>query len=237
MTTNPASSAAGNGHNQGGNAEAGDSPAAPEVAIPIAEDDEILRDSSHAEAKSRAEGAAGGPIFRRLSRKLTRPDSLDVESMRVRGMDNAAQVSAQNKTFTDIENISSIVKELVGRVAWAGVNSLTNVGKFVVQNPSTSQVLQLAFQSIGVVYGDLGTSPLYVYSSTFTKGIKSNLDVLGVLSLIIYTIVAIPLIKYIFIVLRANDNGEGRAAAPASFLVQIQISVVCFFLFLLFLFV
>lgn len=121
MTTNPASNAAGKGHNQGGNTEAGDSPAAPEVAIPIAEDDEILRDSSHAEAKSRAEGAAGGPIFRRLSRKLTRPDSLDVESMRVRGMDNAAQVSAQNKTFTDIENISSIVKELVGRVPWAGV--------------------------------------------------------------------------------------------------------------------
>lgn len=71
-------------------------------------------------------------------------------------------------------------------------------------------ILKLAFQSIGVVYGDLGTSPLYVYSSTFTSGIKSNRDIFGVLSLIIYTIVAVPLIKYIFIVLRANDNGEGK---------------------------
>ncbi|XP_058200167.1 potassium transporter 5-like [Rhododendron vialii] len=76
-----------------------------------------------------------------------------------------------------------------------------------------SVVFQLAFQSIGVVYGDIGTSPLYVYSSTFTEGIKHNDDVLGVLSLIIYTITLIPLIKYVFIVLRANDNGDGGTFA------------------------
>jgi KUP system potassium uptake protein len=81
------------------------------------------------------------------------------------------------------------------------------------QKPSLAFTLKLAFQSIGVVYGDLGTSPLYVYSSTFTNGIKSNLDILGVLSLIIYTIIAVPLVKYIFIVLRANDNGEGGTFA------------------------
>ncbi|XP_039036665.1 potassium transporter 5-like [Hibiscus syriacus] len=74
-------------------------------------------------------------------------------------------------------------------------------------------ILQLAFQSIGVVYGDIGTSPLYVYASTFSDGIKNNDDVLGVLSLIFYTITLIPLIKYVFIVLRANDNGEGGTFA------------------------
>ncbi|KAL2236540.1 potassium transporter 5 [Sesamum indicum] len=74
-------------------------------------------------------------------------------------------------------------------------------------------VLQLAFQSIGVVYGDIGTSPLYVYSSTFGSEIKHNDDVLGVLSLIFYTITIIPLIKYVFIVLRANDNGDGGTFA------------------------
>jgi KUP system potassium uptake protein len=74
------------------------------------------------------------------------------------------------------------------------------------QKPSLAFTLKLAFQSIGVVYGDLGTSPLYVYSSTFT-------NILGVLSLIIYTIIAVPLVKYIFIVLRANDNGEGGTFA------------------------
>lgn len=79
-----------------------------------------------------------------------------------------------------------------------------------MQGLGWSVVLQLAFQSIGVVYGDIGTSPLYVYSSTFTSGIKNDDDILGVLSLIYYTITLIPLIKYVFIVLRANDNGDGK---------------------------
>ncbi|TYI00398.1 hypothetical protein ES332_A11G132100v1 [Gossypium tomentosum] len=74
-------------------------------------------------------------------------------------------------------------------------------------------VLNLAFQSIGIVYGDLGTSPLYVYSSTFSNGIKHKDDVLGVLSLVFYTLTLLPLIKYVFIVLRATDNGEGGTFA------------------------
>ncbi|XP_043710558.1 potassium transporter 5-like [Telopea speciosissima] len=74
-------------------------------------------------------------------------------------------------------------------------------------------ILQLAFQSIGIVYGDIGTSPLYVYASTFTNGIKNNDDILGVLSMIFYTLVLIPLVKYVFIVLQANDNGDGGTFA------------------------
>ncbi|CAK9322234.1 unnamed protein product [Citrullus colocynthis] len=76
-----------------------------------------------------------------------------------------------------------------------------------------SVILHLAFQSIGIVYGDIGTSPLYVFSSTFPDGIKHNDDILGALSLIVYTITLIPVIKYVFIVLRANDNGEGGTFA------------------------
>ncbi|KAF6134597.1 hypothetical protein GIB67_025712 [Kingdonia uniflora] len=76
-----------------------------------------------------------------------------------------------------------------------------------------STILHLAFQSIGIVYGDIGTSPLYVFSSTFTEGIKHNDDILGVLSLIIYTLTLITLIKYVFIVLQANDNGDGGTFA------------------------
>ncbi|KAB1203080.1 Potassium transporter 5 [Morella rubra] len=76
-----------------------------------------------------------------------------------------------------------------------------------------SMILHLAFQSLGVVYGDIGTSPLYVYSSTFTDGIKHNDDILGVLCMIVYTLTLIPLIKYVLIVLRANDNGEGGTFA------------------------
>ncbi|KAM0936024.1 putative potassium transporter [Dioscorea sansibarensis] len=73
--------------------------------------------------------------------------------------------------------------------------------------------LHLAFQSIGVVYGDIGTSPLYVYASTFTDGIKHTDDLLGALSLIMYTLLLIPLLKYVFIVLWANDNGDGGTFA------------------------
>ena len=70
--------------------------------------------------------------------------------------------------------------------------------------------MSLAFQSVGVVYGDIGTSPLYVYSSTFTDGIGHPDNLIAVLSLIIYSIVLIPFFKYAFVVLRANENGEGN---------------------------
>uniref|UniRef100_A0ACD6A467 Uncharacterized protein n=1 Tax=Avena sativa TaxID=4498 RepID=A0ACD6A467_AVESA len=78
---------------------------------------------------------------------------------------------------------------------------------------SWMRTLSLAFQSIGIIYGDIGTSPLYVYSSTFPNGIKNNDDLLGVLSLIIYSLIIIPMFKYVFIVLYANDNGDGGTFA------------------------
>ncbi|KAM1438372.1 hypothetical protein TB2_011749 [Malus domestica] len=59
----------------------------------------------------------------------------------------------------------------------------------------------------GVVYGDLGTSPLFVLNSTFAQGSGPHEDVVGILSLIFYTLTLIPLIKYALIVLWANDNG------------------------------
>ncbi|KAL1347332.1 hypothetical protein AAHE18_08G251400 [Arachis hypogaea] len=87
--------------------------------------------------------------------------------------------------------------------------------------------LSLAFQSIGIVYGDIGTSPLYVYSSIFTSGIKNNEDILGVLSLIIYTILLIPFLKYVFIVLWANDNGNGGAFALYSLICRhVEVSLI-----------
>ncbi|KAL6351264.1 hypothetical protein AAG906_035056 [Vitis piasezkii] len=74
--------------------------------------------------------------------------------------------------------------------------------------------LALAFQTLGVVYGDMGTSPLYVFSDVFSKvPIESEVDVLGALSLVMYTIALLPFAKYVFIVLKANDNGEGGTFA------------------------
>ncbi|TQD76417.1 hypothetical protein C1H46_038045 [Malus baccata] len=90
--------------------------------------------------------------------------------------------------------------------------------RFTAPGADWSVIMHLAFQSIGIVYGDIGTSPLYVYASTFTKGINHSDDILGVLSLIIYTLTLIPLIKYVLIVLRANDNGDGGTFALYSLL-------------------
>lgn len=71
------------------------------------------------------------------------------------------------------------------------------------------RTLRLAFQCVGVLYGDLGTSPLYVYSSTFKHGIGHPDDILGVLSLIIYSFLLFTVIKIVIIALYANDDGDG----------------------------
>lgn len=81
------------------------------------------------------------------------------------------------------------------------------------QDLSFGSTLALAFQTLGVVYGDMGTSPLYVFADVFSKvPIESEVDVLGALSLVMYTIALIPLAKYVFVVLQANDNGEGKSS-------------------------
>ncbi|XP_057812047.1 potassium transporter 10-like [Salvia miltiorrhiza] len=83
---------------------------------------------------------------------------------------------------------------------------------------SSLLLLRLAFQSLGVVYGDLGTSPLYVFYNTFPRGVDDTEDIIGALSLIIYSLTLIPLLKYVFIVCRANDNGQGGTFALYSLL-------------------
>lgn len=77
----------------------------------------------------------------------------------------------------------------------------------------------LAYQSTGVIYGDIGTSPLYVYSSTFTSQ-PSYDDLVGALSIIIWTLTLMVTIKYIFIVLSADDDGEGGTFALYSLLAR-----------------
>src|ERR1044072_1332448 len=72
--------------------------------------------------------------------------------------------------------------------------------------------LLLAYQSFGVIYGDLSTSPLYVYKNTFKGKLQHHRDeesIFGAFSLIFWTLTLIPLIKYVFILLSADDNGEG----------------------------
>lgn len=80
-------------------------------------------------------------------------------------------------------------------------------------------LLWLAYQSTGVIYGDIGTSPLYVYSSTFSSQ-PSYDDLLGALSIIIWSLTIMVTIKYVCIVLLADDDGEGGTFALFSLLAR-----------------
>jgi len=71
----------------------------------------------------------------------------------------------------------------------------------------------LSLAALGVVYGDIGTSPLYALRESLLNLPINLLDVLGVLSLIFWALVLIVSVKYLWIVLRADNDGEGGILA------------------------
>jgi KUP system potassium uptake protein len=76
----------------------------------------------------------------------------------------------------------------------------------------TGYVAKLAIAALGVVFGDIGTSPLYSMRECFhgTHGIPiTHASVLGILSLICWSLMLIVAVKYVFYVLRADNKGEG----------------------------
>jgi KUP system potassium uptake protein len=76
--------------------------------------------------------------------------------------------------------------------------------------------LALTVAAIGVVFGDIGTSPLYTMREAFgeTYGLAPTQDnVLGVLSLIFWALIIVVTIKYVFFMMRANNHGEGGMMA------------------------
>jgi len=80
------------------------------------------------------------------------------------------------------------------------------------QSPRGARLAALSLAAIGVVYGDIGTSPLYALQSAFTgeMGIAPTAEnVLGVLSLIFWSLMFIVSFKYMIFVLRADNKGEG----------------------------
>ena len=76
--------------------------------------------------------------------------------------------------------------------------------------------LALIVGAIGVVFGDIGTSPLYTLKEAFTPhyGLQSNHDtVIGLLSLIVWAIMMMVTLKYVTIIMRADNEGEGGIMA------------------------
>jgi KUP system potassium uptake protein len=79
-------------------------------------------------------------------------------------------------------------------------------------------VWALTLGSVGVVYGDIGTSPLYalreaVAASVSATGVVTRGAVLGILSLILWSLILVVTLKYVLILLRADNNGEGGTLA------------------------
>lgn len=86
--------------------------------------------------------------------------------------------------------------------------------------PEQQTLFTLSLAALGVVYGDIGTSPLYAMRESL-DGIPINLpDVLGVLSLIFWSLVVVISIKYLIILFRANNDGEGGVLALLALLKQ-----------------
>ena len=82
--------------------------------------------------------------------------------------------------------------------------------------PKTPAALAaLTLGALGVVYGDIGTSPLYALKEVFHGGhvATSPANILGVLSLIFWTMTIIVSVKYVVLILRADNNGEGGLIA------------------------
>jgi KUP system potassium uptake protein len=85
----------------------------------------------------------------------------------------------------------------------------------VNQHRPTSSLAVLTLGALGVVYGDIGTSPLYAFKEVFAHGhVPLTPDnVFGVLSLMFWTLTVVVSIKYVVLILRADNNGEGGLIA------------------------
>src|SRR5690349_6952924 len=101
--------------------------------------------------------------------------------------------------------------------------NITATGGAVTEAPQDSAhghahgpLYKLVIGAIGIVYGDIGTSPIYAFRETFAGHhtlIPDKLHIYGVLSLIFYSMMIIVTIKYVTIIMRADNKGEGGSLA------------------------
>ncbi len=80
----------------------------------------------------------------------------------------------------------------------------------------------MALVALGVVYGDIGTSPLYALKEVFHGGhvALTQANILGVLSLLFWTMTIVVSVKYVLLILRADNNGEGGLIAMLALATQ-----------------
>lgn len=94
----------------------------------------------------------------------------------------------------------------------------------VESNPTGKRLAILTLTALGVVYGDIGTSPLYAMKEAFSKpeyGLTTDpATVYGVLSLVLWSLILVVSIKYIVFILRADNRGEGGILAMLALLIR-----------------
>src|SRR5213595_3115902 len=101
--------------------------------------------------------------------------------------------------------------------------SITATGVAEAQAPSDvshghahGPLYKLAIGAIGIVFGDIGTSPIYAFRETFAGHhtlIPDSLHIYGVLSLIFWSMMIVVTLKYVMIIMRADNKGEGGSLA------------------------
>ncbi len=85
-----------------------------------------------------------------------------------------------------------------------------------MSNVKNSNLIALTVACIGVVFGDIGTSPLYALKESFSSshGIPlSNQAILGIISMLFWSMIIVVSLKYVYFVLKADNNGEGGILA------------------------
>jgi KUP system potassium uptake protein len=84
------------------------------------------------------------------------------------------------------------------------------------QTHHQGSLLKMALGAMGVVFGDIGTSPLYALRDTFAGHHKLPLDqlhVYGIISLMFWSMMIIVTLKYVSVIMRADNKGEGGSLA------------------------
>jgi KUP system potassium uptake protein len=99
-----------------------------------------------------------------------------------------------------------------------GSAGAVSAGNGVAHPPSATGFLALSIGSIGVIYGDIGTSPLYAFRQSIAAATEvgravEDATVLGVLSLIFWSLIIVVTLEYVTVLLRADNKGEGGTLA------------------------
>jgi KUP system potassium uptake protein len=82
-----------------------------------------------------------------------------------------------------------------------------------VKTPTNKVTAAGLLIALGIIYGDIGTSPLYVFNAIISERVVTEYLILGALSCIIWTITLQTTIKYVILILRADNRGEGGTFA------------------------